>query len=134
MTSDGLGLVPTDSAGPVRGLTQADFLRILSTQLTFQDPMKPMDGTRFMAQMAQFSALEQSRQSNDRLDTLLAFQSAQQSLGLIGRTVEVSQASGTLTGQVTTLSFAAGRPALTVKTAEGEWLSGLSLSQITVVR
>lgn len=134
MTSDGLGLVPTDSAGLVRGLTQADFLRILSTQLTFQDPMKPMDSTRFMAQMAQFSALEQSRQSNDRLDTLLAFQSAQQSLGLIGRTVEVSQASGTLTGQVTTLSFVAGRPALTVKTAEGEWLSGLSLSQIAVVR
>ena len=61
----------------MRGLTQADFLRILSTQLTFQDPMKPMDSTRFMAQMAQFSALEQSRQSNDKLDTLLAFQSAQ---------------------------------------------------------
>jgi flagellar basal-body rod modification protein FlgD len=135
MANTGLGAVSgTEGAAQTRGVTQQDFLRILSTQLTFQDPLKPMDNQQFMAQMAQFSALEQSRMANDKMDSLLALQSANQSLGLIGKTVEVSTQNGGVPGQVTTVSFASGQPLLTVKTASGELMTDIGLSQISLVR
>jgi flagellar basal-body rod modification protein FlgD len=60
-------------------LSQQEFLNIMLTQLQFQDPLKPMDNEQFLAQMAQFSALAQTAQMNDRIDTLLSIQSASQS-------------------------------------------------------
>ena len=39
------------------------FLQLLVAQLKNQDPLKPQDGSEFVAQLAQFSALEQSRNS-----------------------------------------------------------------------
>ncbi|GGY28881.1 flagellar hook assembly protein FlgD [Paludibacterium paludis] len=136
MANYGLGATPGADgiAGQTKGLTQKDFLKILSTQLTLQDPLKPMDNQQFMAQMAQFSALEQTRMGNEKLDAMLAQQAAAQSLGLIGKTVEVASAGGTATGVVTTVSFARGEPRLTVKTAGGELLNDISLSLVSLVR
>ena len=41
-----------------------DFLKILTSQLNNQDPLKPVDNQEFVAQIAQFATLEQSRQLN----------------------------------------------------------------------
>lgn len=117
-----------------RGIGQEDFFKILVTQLSYQDPMKPMDNQQFLAQIAQFTGLEQTRQMNERIDTLLSIQSVTQSIGLIGRTVEVFTQSGPVVGAVTTLNFEGGQPFLTVRTANGQSLVGLTLDQITVVR
>jgi flagellar basal-body rod modification protein FlgD len=135
MAVESLGAV---SNGSVSGTQQAnlgvdDFLKILLTQLTFQDPLKPMDNQEFIAQMAQFTNLEQTRQANERLDALLTIQAATQSIGLIGKTVEVSTSSGTKVGTVTTVTFQNGSPLLTVN-ASGEFLTGVSLSRVSVVR
>ncbi|WP_420997920.1 flagellar hook capping FlgD N-terminal domain-containing protein [Cupriavidus sp. 30B13] len=111
-----------------------DFLKILLTQLTYQDPLKPMDNQEFMAQVAQFTSLEQTQQLNSKMDALLSSQSSLQSVGLIGRTVEVSTQSGTVVGTVSSLSLAGGAPSLTIKTAAGAELPNISLSQINVVR
>jgi len=111
-----------------------DFLKILLTQLTYQDPLKPMDNQEFMAQIAQFTSLEQTQQINTKLDTLLSSQSSLQSVGLIGKTVEVKTQSGTATGTVSSLSLASGSPQLTITTTSGTTLSGISLSQINTVR
>ena len=115
-------------------LSQEQFLRVLLAQLKFQDPLKPMDNQQFLAQMAQFSALAQTTQLNNRIDSLLTIQSATQSIGLIGKTVEVSLPSGTRVGTVASLSFSNGQPSLTVNAGVGELLTGVSLSEITVVR
>src|SRR6266702_4499406 len=48
-----------------------DFMKILLTQLAYQDPMKPMDNQQFMSQIAQFTTLEQSQQLNQKIDQLL---------------------------------------------------------------
>lgn len=56
------------------------FLRLLVTQLQYQDPLDPMDNTEFVSQMAQFSALEQMNNLNNTMTNSQAY-------GMIGRTV-----------------------------------------------
>jgi flagellar basal-body rod modification protein FlgD len=116
------------------GLGQDDFLKILLTQLSFQDPLKPLDNQEFIAQMAQFTSLEFDRQSNEKIDSLLAFQSVSQAVGLIGKTVDVETSSGSQTGTVTTVTFENRAPQLAVLTTAGASLIGISLSQISQVR
>ena len=111
-----------------------DFLKILLTQLNYQDPLKPMDNQEFMAQMAQFTALEQSQQLNTKLDLLIANQAALQSVGLLGRTVDVTTSSGNVTGTVTSLSLQGDQPRVSVTTTTGSQLADLNLSQLAAVR
>jgi len=116
-------------------ISQQDFFRLLVTQLSFQDPLKPIDNEAFIAQIAQFTSLEQTRQINDNISSLLSLQSSNQAIGLIGRTVEVATAGGgSAVGRVTTLSFVQGQPFLTVQTSTGQFLNGITLDQISVVR
>ncbi len=116
-------------------VSQQDFLRILVTQLTFQDPMKPMDNQEFIAQLAQFTSLEQTRQLTQGNETLLAIQAVTQAVGLIGRTVEVSSASGSGgVGTVSTVTFQNGQPLLTIQQAGGAFLTGVSPAAVSLVR
>jgi flagellar basal-body rod modification protein FlgD len=47
------------------------FLTLLTTQMRNQDPLKPMESTEFVAQLAAFSGVEQQVRANDRLDAML---------------------------------------------------------------
>jgi len=116
------------------GIGQEDFLRILLTQLQFQDPLKPLDNQQFIAQLAQFTTLEQTRQLNDGIDTLLSIQSATQSIGLVGRNVEIVTSSGTSVGTVTTITINQGEPELTIQLANGAFLTGVNPTQVSVIR
>jgi len=119
----------------VASVSQQDFLRILVTQLSFQDPLKPIDNQAFIAQIAQFTALEQARQTNDGINTLLTIQSAEQSIGLIGKTVEVTTESGTkAVGKVSTITFVQGQPRLVVALNDGQFLTDLTLDKVSVIR
>ena len=115
-------------------LGMEDFIKILLTQLTYQDPLKPMDNQEFMAQMAQFTSLEQSQQLNEKLSTLISNQAALQSVGLIGKTVEITTSSGNIAGTVSSLSLAGDAPSISVRTADGSTLANISLSQLVSVR
>lgn len=115
-------------------VNQEDLFRILLTQLNYQDPLKPMDNAEFIAQLAQFTSLEQARQSNQNVEALLKMQAADQSIGLIGKTVEVTTSTAREVGQVTTITFADGSPQLTVRTSAGRFLNSIALSQVQIVR
>jgi flagellar basal-body rod modification protein FlgD len=115
-------------------LGMEDFLKILLTQLTYQDPLKPMDNQQFMAQMAQFTSLEQTQQLNNKIATLITNQAALQSVGLIGKTVDITTSTGAATGTVSALSLAGDSPLLTVRTTAGATLTDISLSQLVAVR
>ncbi len=81
-------------------LGKDDFLKILITQLSNQDPTSPLENTEFIAQMAQFSSLEQMTnmsQSFDKLSTMINSSEAQATLG---RTVEIDLGDTTTTGMV----------------------------------
>ena len=53
------------------GVNQADYLKLFMQELTYQDPLKPVDNREFMAQMAQFSSLQEARTTNEHLIKLL---------------------------------------------------------------
>jgi flagellar basal-body rod modification protein FlgD len=124
----------TASLSSANSLNQQDFINILLTQLTYQDPLKPMDNEQFMAQMAQFTTLEQTQKLNDSVNTLLSVQGATQSIGLIGKTVEVNASGSTSIGTVTTISFSNGAATLTIKPATGQDITGIDPTQVTLVR
>src|SRR5690348_13556362 len=78
MAVSGIGIVGSGTATKTpstMNLTQQDFLNILITQLQFQDPLQPMNNEEFVAQLAQFSALEVNTEESTKLDTLLSFAS-----------------------------------------------------------
>ncbi len=64
------------------------FFKLLTTQLSYQDPLDPMDNTEFVSQMAQFSSLEQMENMNSTMEQFLKTQSLAETAGLIGKTVE----------------------------------------------
>ena len=100
---------------PVQTLGQDDFLKLLVAQLSAQDPMNPQKDTEFIAQMAQFSALEQSRAMQTDISGLRTDQQVAQANGMIGRTVTLQDTAGaTVTGVVSGLSLASGTPQILV--------------------
>src|SRR5512138_1867306 len=65
-------------------LGKDEFLKILTVQLANQDPTKPMDSHAFVAQLAQFSALEQQQNTNETLTQLLTLQQSAHNSELVG--------------------------------------------------
>ena|SRR5687767_1174167 len=72
-------------------LDQNDFLKLLVTKMSAQDPLNPQGDAEFIAQMAQFSALEQAKTMTADIAMLKAQQEVLTANGLIGRTVTVSE-------------------------------------------
>ncbi|MBN2071839.1 MAG: hypothetical protein JW814_10320 [Candidatus Krumholzibacteriota bacterium] len=71
-------------------LGKDDFLKLLTAQLSHQDPMEPLDNNEFIAQMTQFSSLEKLENINASVDSeLMLSQSMNNALSttLIGRNV-----------------------------------------------
>lgn len=111
-----------------------DFLKILVAQLGNQDPLKPMDNQEFVTQLAQFTSLQQTQEMNNKLGSLLSAQASMQSVGLLGKTVDVLTDSGSAaSGVVTDLSFSAGEPRITIDTGGKNYLTGISLANLTAV-
>lgn len=127
----------TATAQNAFGLDFQSLLQIILTQLTYQDPLKPVDNFQFVSQLAQFSQLQQSQTLNDQITSLLSAQASAQATSLLGRTVDLTSqagATGVVSGQVTAISFASGQPALTIKTAAGQTISGVSIADVGQVR
>lgn len=85
---------------PQKQLGKNDFFKILSAQLQFQDPLSGGDNTEYVAQLAQFSALEQSQNLNNSIEHLIYFQNAQYGSQLIGKQVSLDGGDEIITGVV----------------------------------
>ena len=86
--SDPFAVPSTDKSEDV---SKEDFLLLLVEQLKNQDPLEPMDGTDFTAQLAQFSSLEQQTAMNDNLALLQDYSATLNrlsALDMIGKEVE----------------------------------------------
>ena len=71
------------------------FLTLLVAEMKNQDPTKPMESTDFIAQLATFSNVEQTVQTNEKLDALLTA-SALANADVIGKTIEATDGAGTV--------------------------------------
>ena len=100
---------PTTSANDDVIMGKHDFLNLLVAQLQHQDPLNPLEGTEFTAQLAQFTSLEQLNNINSNLESLQDYQASiknAQAVDLIGKTVEAPGNTMSLTnGSPTAFAF-----------------------------
>jgi flagellar basal-body rod modification protein FlgD len=94
----------TTARVPQKNLGQDDFLKLITVQLAKQDPMKPMEDTAFIAQMANFSALEAQNTLAKEMGYLRADTQMQAANGMLGREVTVATTDGDITGVVDSVS------------------------------
>jgi flagellar basal-body rod modification protein FlgD len=91
---------------PGSNLGKQDFLKLLMAQLQNQDPLKPMDDSQMIAQMAQFSALESTQNLTSVIQQSSNMQTVIQAGALIGKYIEAQQADGTsISGAVSGVTF-----------------------------
>ncbi len=90
----------TNSRVASNDLGKDEFLKILITQLTNQDPTEPMSDRDFIAQMAQFSTLEQMTNMSTQFERLGAMLQSGQAFSLLGKTVDVVLGESVVTGKV----------------------------------
>ena len=98
MEINGVAFKDPDSGGGTNAATTAladtfdTFLALLTTQLKHQDPLDPMKSSEFTSQLVQFSGVEQSINTNKKLDQLVQLQTSNQlnsAVSFIGKIVEV---------------------------------------------
>jgi len=121
-------------------LGKEDFLKLLVTQLSNQDPMSPTDPTQFVSQLSQFSSLEQLMNVKSGLDLLAVTQTAgtsAQMVSFIGKTVSFSgnsvswkQGDSAVTSQFE-LGGAAKSVEVTVRDSEGTAVRTISLGSVS---
>ncbi|MEG6568308.1 flagellar hook capping FlgD N-terminal domain-containing protein [Thermoanaerobacterium thermosaccharolyticum] len=114
----------TKVTNPNSELGKNEYLQLLVTQLENQDPLNPMDDKEFIAQMAQFSALEQMLNLNNSFNAVKAY-------SLLGKTISANidsnGSSSTITGKVDAVKFDGGNYYLEVQG------SNVSLDSVTSV-
>lgn len=115
-------------------IDQEDFIKLFLSQLQFQDPLEPVDNREFLSQLAQFSNLEQTRQTSQNTEGLLVMNSSAQALGLLNKTVEIAGQGAATVGAVTAVKFTSSGPELTIQTTSGQVLTSVRLSQISLVK
>lgn len=89
-----------ETRGVKRTLDKDDFLKLLVTQLSHQDPTQPMEDREFIAQMAQFTALEQITNLNKEFSSVSRLIATSQAIGLLGKTVEIADGDSLIQGKV----------------------------------
>nr|WP_106784202.1 flagellar hook assembly protein FlgD [Lysinibacillus timonensis] len=118
------------------------FLQLLVTQLQHQDPTAPMDNTEYIAQLAQFSSLEQMQNMTKSIDSLLTSQEQSQLMNyttFIGKQVEWHEITDELdeageliinngSGIIERLNFISGQPVFVLK--DGKEISPGNISSI----
>ncbi|HWA26038.1 MAG TPA: flagellar hook capping FlgD N-terminal domain-containing protein [Lacunisphaera sp.] len=143
MSVSSIGSNPASSVAATQGVVRAhkstldseDFMKLLAVQFQSQDPMKPMEDSAFIAQMAQFSALEQSNSLVKEMGLLRADQQNIAAAGFLGRTVTVEDADGLpVIGQVSAVETTDQGPALVIDGAKYQLSSVLrvELAPVTV--
>ena len=121
---------PTPTSTTTNGLGKDTFMKLLVAQMRQQNPMEPTDDKEMIAQMTQFSILEQLTSVATASEAAATSGTIQQSLAVIGHDVSYQAADGTTaSGVVEQMSFVDGKPVLKIGGVEG-----ISPSQITQVR
>ena len=135
--------MPIDSIGTIASQTnqtnevalkQEDFIKLFLAELKNQDPLEPLNNREFLAQMAQFTNLEQARQSHETLEGIAFMDATSQAMSVIGQEVEVTTATLPFVGSVEAVHFYQDGPRLTLKDSSGAFIENIKLNQIQLVK
>jgi flagellar basal-body rod modification protein FlgD len=105
---------------PQQNLGKDDFLKILITQLSYQDPSAPMEDKEFIAQMAQFSTLEQMTGMAGDFAKLRELLSGSEASSALGKSVELTQGDEIIQGPVKAITRGAN-PQVMVNGTYYDW-------------
>lgn len=119
----------TPSAGSALGsLNSSEFLQLLVTQLTHQDPTNPMDPTQMISQTSTLTMVQDLQNLTTSMQQLQANVANQEAQGLISRAITYQDSSGaTNSGTVSSVSFSSSGPTLSVNGSQ------VPLSSVTSV-
>ena len=114
VTTGMFGTTGTSTSGSTNGTADKDmFLQLLVAQMRYQDPMNPTDSSQFLAQSAQFTALEKMQDVADQTAKLLSAQMAFGASGLVGKQVTWVDSDGAnQSGTVNGVTFGVDGPVL----------------------
>jgi flagellar basal-body rod modification protein FlgD len=119
------GVVTSSSQAPTSGTTDPlldkdAFLKLLTAQLKYQDPLSPTDSSTFTTQMSQLSETEQMTNVATDQDALLAATNNSSAVSLLGKNVDYTAQDGTVTnGTVGDVDVSGATPTLTVNGVAG---------------
>jgi len=119
-TTSGNGSTAASTVAESRTKLNANFdtfIKMLTTQLQYQDPLKPMDTTEFTNQLVMYSQVEQQLSGNEKLDKLISLQQGQgvnSALSYLGWEVSAETRDLPLQGGQATFSLNLEKPAETV--------------------
>jgi len=103
LSAQATGAYTTEANGK---LGKMDFLKLLVTQMKYQDPLDPMSDSDFVAQTAQFSSVEQLTSLNTAISSL-------QSVSMIGKSIKAYAADGSvISGKVASVNMMSDMPSL----------------------
>ena len=130
-------------------ISKDTFLKLLVTQMQYQDPLDPMDNGEYLSQLAQFSALEQMTEVADKMETVYSLVEnidtsvlVGQLTGMIGQNVQwtTTDSAGNVTfheGIAKSVSISDGAPSLMVETkitdAEGNTSTAITKVDISTL-
>ncbi len=126
----------TSALGGNQAMGRDAFLKLLVAQLKNQDPLKPQDNSAFVAELAQFSSLEQSMGVNDRLDQMMLQNQGLANSNVVNMVGSVATVKGSLIttdggGLGTPVAFtqdrASDRTVVTITDAAGRTVRTLDL-------
>ena len=126
----------TTSTSSTSSLGQADFLKLMTEQLKNQDPLKPLDNSAFLGQLAQFSTVQGIETLNTNFSTLSSSLTNDQMLKgaeLVGHQVLVPSTSLAVSADGSTtdgvvIAPSAGDITVEIKNDSGETVRKLSLT------
>ncbi|MDR0526863.1 MAG: flagellar hook assembly protein FlgD [Spirochaetaceae bacterium] len=114
---DGFNKGLNQGKGLKNELEMNDFLKILTTQLSHQDPASPMEDKEFVAQMAQISSLKQISGMAQDIARLTAIFGGNEAVNSLGKQVEILEGDHVVQGAVKAVTRG-GEPTVLV---EGEY-------------
>lgn len=113
-------------ASDLNSVKQEDFFKLLTVELSSQDPLEPKKDSEFLAQVMQISSLEQARAMQSELAAMRMEQKIIQANSMLGREVDFGE---TIDGKVSSVKMQDGRPMIEV---DGELYDLEELLSITL--
>jgi flagellar basal-body rod modification protein FlgD len=127
--STAISTIGATTAAAKNTLTTQDFLQLLSTELQNQDPLQPMDDTAYLAQMAQFTSLQQVSTLSTTMSQMSSNQQNLAASSYLGQMVTMNTGNNsTVSGLVTGVDLSGTTPNLQVNGTSYPLTSLLSVS------